>query len=507
MIFRVWMSYTAFNIISIFRTKKTRQKKLSKLHSKNASRVMKKLVKLKGAVIKIAQLLATRPDFIPEEYCSVLQKLQDKLEPIRYKKIVKTFLLEFDTAPEQMFDTFEKESFASASLGQVHLATINNEKLAVKIQYPDIDKIVKNDIKNLEMGLKFFSKRFYSSYSSVIPVFNEIKKHVLSEIDYFREADNVEKFSEMFKDSAYVKIPKVYRKYSGMRVLTLQFLEGVKITRALEKETDNEIKDLILYRAVECFVDQIINYGVFQADAHPGNILITDKQEIIILDFGLIKYLSKNSREGFLKLGMAIINQDSDEMDYSFKKMGFKTDTGDMTVFHYFAKIFMSIFTNADVDEVHTQYKRFNTLLRQQKFANIPQDFILLSRIFFAINGLQAYHMPSENFKQILTNQKIKHDLDFEHQAKNLIKKLSLFIDVPSEMADNMEKLLDGINTIEQKLTQEKKSGKTNRLLIILALISLVFLFLGDKHTGSQVYYVVSAVSGALLLFTALFRK
>ncbi len=178
---RLWISYTAFKYLNIFTNLNTKSERLKRLHIKNANLLLKKCTQLKGAVIKIVQLLATRPDFIPQEYCDILSNLHDSLSPFSYQKIKKTFLQEFEKEPYEIFDEFDEIAFAAASLGQVHKAKKDNQHFAVKIQYPNIDKIVVNDMKNLDLAVKLFAQKIYSSYAVAAPIYEEIKKHILDE--------------------------------------------------------------------------------------------------------------------------------------------------------------------------------------------------------------------------------------------------------------------------------------------------------------------------------------
>ncbi len=475
---KLWLSYALFSFLHTLFKKRYDAKRLSALHTKNANQLFQVCTKLKGTIIKVAQLLATRPDFIPQEYCDILANLHDRLPPMTYQKVKSVFIEEFEKEAHDIFDQFDEVPFASASLGQVHKAEVAGKRFAVKVQYPSIDKIVKSDMKNLDLAIKIFGRRIYTSYSVAHSIYNEIKNHIFNEIDYYKEAENIELFAKMFQDREDIKIPGVYKEYSRLKVLCMEWMPGDKITRVLDNEDSEEKRENIIYKLVDCFTEQVLHHGIFQADAHPGNILVTENGDIVILDFGLVKCLSNKLREGFILLGAAIVNHDEEQMEKSFRKLGFRTESDDLSLFKYFGNIYLSIFTGMPMDEVKVQFDRFNAILRREKIASIPHDFILLMRVFMALNGLQSIYSPKGNFGDIITKHKRSMDMDIKKHAHALKDKIVTLLDISDMIHENMQTTNRSLEKIYNLLYDKEKKKKRFKIFVAISGLIVILIYL-----------------------------
>ncbi len=286
----------------------------------------------------------------------------------------------------------------------------------------------------------------------------------------------------------------------------MEFMTGDKITDILSQEKSDERKEIVLYRLVDCFAEQVLEYGVFQADAHPGNLLVTEKNEIIILDFGLIKYLTDKQKEGFIQLGSAIVKKDETAMKKSFQKLGFMTQSGDLTIFKYFGNIFMSIFTGMHMDEVKSQYQRLITLLQNEKIAGLPHFFILLVRVFITLNGLQSIYSPKADFSAVFLKHKKRLDTDLERHIELFIQKALAFLEMPEILEthkDNTEKWLGNISHL---LSNTEKKRKSDKLYYFAFMLTFFFFVAGLQLHNNQLFFTLSGIFG-FISFLLLLKK
>ena len=206
-----------------------KQKLLKNLHRRNALLIREKAIEMKGLMIKVGQFLSSRVDFLPDEYTSELSLLQDSVPSHDYNMIRKRIIEELGSPPENIFLKFNTEPIAAASLGQVHEAVLKDgSRVAVKIQYPDIENLIETDIRMFKMVIRFFRGRYRRINFDMLH--DEFSRLVRGELDYLQEGKNAERFSQDFKGDERVIFPAVHWEYTTKRVLTLQFVEGIKIT-------------------------------------------------------------------------------------------------------------------------------------------------------------------------------------------------------------------------------------------------------------------------------------
>src|SRR3989344_6603731 len=225
---------------------------------------------LSGAFVKLGQLLSLRGDLIPKEYAREFSKLQDEVKPFKFEKVKEIIEKEFGQHLSKLFLKFDSEPIAAASVGQVHKAMLNNGKVvAVKVQRPNIEKIFETDIQLL-YHLAHLVEKHYPELKdyNLMEIVKEFEEYTKNELDYLVEARNIDTFYNNFRNDP-IKIPKVYWNHTTKRVLTMEFIKGVKITET-EKNRAFYVKQI-----VESYIKQTMEYGTFHADPHPGNVFVT----------------------------------------------------------------------------------------------------------------------------------------------------------------------------------------------------------------------------------------
>jgi aarF domain-containing kinase len=258
-------------------------------HEANAARIFDSMTQMKGAFMKLGQMLSLQAHTLPEPYLRKLADLQWEAPPMHATLMRMQFRNETGRSPEEVYAEFESEPFAAASLGQVHRARLKTgEPVAVKIQYPGIDRSIDSDFGNLKTMLATI-RLSREQYGEVWDAVEEVREHFHREVDYVQEADTVEEFRRLLRDRDDVRIPKVYRDLSTRRVLTLEFIEGKHLRDYLKTKPSQEERDRIGDRLLDLFFRQAFDFGLLHADPHPGNYLFLDGGRIGLLDFGCSK--------------------------------------------------------------------------------------------------------------------------------------------------------------------------------------------------------------------------
>ncbi|MCB0431432.1 MAG: AarF/ABC1/UbiB kinase family protein [Flavobacteriales bacterium] len=243
--------------------------------------------------IKFGQILSNRPDLLPAPLIAELEKLQDHIAPSR-QDITAVIEKELGRKPDEIFERIDPAPLASASIAQVHRATLKSgEEVVIKIQRPDIRETVEADIKIMHQIVGMLVKR-KPSIKSFDPegLINHFEQSIKKEMDFIHEAINLQRFNNHFRtdkhDDGFVYSPKVYKQYTTRKILTLEYIEGIKVSRLDELEKNGLDKHIIARRLLDAWLKQVFKYGFFHADPHPGNILIMPDNVICFIDYGMM---------------------------------------------------------------------------------------------------------------------------------------------------------------------------------------------------------------------------
>jgi ubiquinone biosynthesis protein len=261
--------------------------------------------------IKLGQILSTRPDLIPMEFIQELSKLQDDVPAFPFKEVCKVVESEFGRPLEELFDSLKEEPQASASIGQVHRAVLKDgEAVAVKFQRPGIRKIIEIDLE-IMLHLATLAEHHIEELVLHRPVkiVDEFARTLEKEIDYKIEATNMERCARQFLDDPYVYIPKVYWEVTSSRVLTAEFVEGIKISDIDRLESAGLDRKVITARGADLVLEQVFEHGFFHADPHPGNIFALPNNVICLIDFGMVGVVDRQTRDDFVDLLDSIVQQ------------------------------------------------------------------------------------------------------------------------------------------------------------------------------------------------------
>jgi ubiquinone biosynthesis protein len=285
-------------------------------------RVRLTLEQLGTTYIKLGQILSTRPDLLPPAYIVELSKLLDSAPPVPTDEIVRVIEQELGGPVERWFADFERQPIASASIGQVHRATLQDgTTVVIKAQRPGVERLVQADL-NLIMS----QARFLQARSSalrrygLVDILEEFSNSLRDELDYTYEARNAERLRAMVGGEG-VAIPRVYWDLTTRRVIVLSELKGIQLNEVDRLRGHGYDLSSIAARVVEVYLELVFKHGIFHADPHPANILVCDRR-IGLIDFGVIGYLTPRIREDLGALLMALVQQDADEMVHIIARMG-----------------------------------------------------------------------------------------------------------------------------------------------------------------------------------------
>jgi ubiquinone biosynthesis protein len=288
---------------------KNRHERIEKFS--RAEKVRMALEELGPTYIKLGQILSTRPDLIPIDFVRELEKLQDDVPEVSFIEIRRVVEYELGRPLKDVFDFFDEEALASASIGQVYRAGLKNGDLvAVKVQRPGIRAIVEVDLE-IMLHLATLAEKNIEEVALYRPVkiVEEFAASMEKEMDYTIEASNLERMSANFLDDGTVYIPKVYRDTTTPCVLTMEFIDGIKVSQIqILKENGLDLRE-ITRRGADICLKQVFDHGFFHADPHPGNIFILPENVVCLLDFGMVGSVNHQTREDFVELVDSVVQR------------------------------------------------------------------------------------------------------------------------------------------------------------------------------------------------------
>jgi ubiquinone biosynthesis protein len=318
-----------------------------RVDERNAQRTLDAMLSLRGVYIKLGQVLSIMGGFLPRVYVKKLAVLQDKVPPHSFHEVEAVFKAEFHRRPEECFASIEREPIAAASLGQVHVAHHHDgRKLAVKILYPGIREVIRVDMMIVRLAMRVY--KYFVPVHALENAYHSLVDLLQRETDYLHEAACMERMAKNFADDHDILFPEVVHELSGRDVLTMTFMDGVKITdfEALERLSVSR-KD-VATRLVQSFYKQLFVHRFFHADPHPGNFLVQRGPEgkplIVVLDFGAISEARDELIEGMIDVTQGLFTQDGDKLVQGFSRMGFVAPGADRATLEritrqYFSKL------------------------------------------------------------------------------------------------------------------------------------------------------------------------
>ena len=303
-------------------TKKTFNPSLSKdtLHENNATDIYETLSQLKGSALKVAQMMSMDDQVLPPAYQEKFAMGQYNAPPLSYPLVVKTFKKYFDKHPDEVFEEFSRDAVNAASMGQVHKAKIDNKSFAVKIQYPGVANSISSDLKLV----KPLAARLFNMNTADLNVYlEEVEERLIEETDYKLELKRANKIAEKCKHIPRLKFPHYYEKLSSVRILTMDWMEGDLLANYYKTKRSQESRNTVGQTIWDFFLFQLKHLDLVHADPHPGNFIVNNKEELIVLDFGCVKEFPKGFTNDYFKLLHPAIFKDDEKRMSIYEEVGF----------------------------------------------------------------------------------------------------------------------------------------------------------------------------------------
>ena len=368
-----------------------------------AERVRMAVEELGPTFIKLGQILSTRADIFPPDLIRELEKLQDTVPPTPFPLIQSQVELELKRPLQELFATFDPVPVASASLGQVHLATLaGGQEVAVKVFRPGIDKVVEVDLDILLQAAALAQKRTdWGQYYDVLSLAQEFANTLRQEQNYEQEGHNMDRFRQIFADDPSVRVPFVYWETTTRRVLTMERLEGVKITDLDGLEQAGLDPAVVARRNINILLRAVLKEGFFHADPHAGNFAVLPGEVIGMMDFGIMGHLDPAARLGLIQLFVGLFRGDADRSVQALSSLGIATRAADKRALTRDMERLKLQYYGLELEKIRAQ--TFVGDLMGVAFANrlrMPSNLILVFKTIAMLEGISLTLDPNINVFQ-----------------------------------------------------------------------------------------------------------
>jgi ubiquinone biosynthesis protein len=361
----------------------------SATHRRNARLIFATALSLRGLLIKMCQVIGTRSDIFPPEYVKVLAQCHDRLPARPFEEIRRQVEGELGGRLSDFYREFAPTPLAAASLAQVHRAVLRDGRVvAVKVQYPDIEDIVRLDIANVTRICRVY-QLVDRQPLELLPLLDELTRHLALELDFRREADNADRVRGLFADDPGVVVPAIHRDLSTRRVLTMEFVDGIKVTDVAGLRQAGLDPAEVVQTLMRVYTRMILAYGFFHADPHPGNLFVRPGGAVVLLDFGLAKDLPPGFGLALFELMFAMMTLNEVSMLKAFEQLGFRTKSGDSGWLVELARRMVDVSGKrfeGELTEDMTE-ELFNAV-RENPVVQVPSDFVLVGRAFGLLSGI-----------------------------------------------------------------------------------------------------------------------
>ena len=393
---------------------------------KYAAQITEILGNLKGPLMKVAQLSATIPDLLPEEYARKLAELQSNAPPMSWVFVKRRMKAELGEDWEKNFIDFDKEASFAASLGQVHKAQLKNKEIvACKLQYPDMSSAVEADLNQLKIIFKIYSS--YNKSIQIREIYKEIEARLKEELDYKLEHRHLKIFEYMHKKNTFIKIPIVHKKLSTQRLLIMSYLDGNKLIKY--KNSSQKVRNDLAKKLFMAWYYPFYKYGIIHGDPHLGNYSVNKDNNINLFDYGCVRIFPAKFVKGVIDLYFALKEKNNQKIKLAYKAWGFKDiDDKLMNVLNKWALFLYDPILRNEVrriqdsdsgiygakiaSEVHKELRKYGGVKPPREFVFMDRAAVGLGSIFIhlkaEINWYKLFHELIKDFsvKNLEKNQK-----------------------------------------------------------------------------------------------------
>jgi len=475
-------------------------RRIEKLHLRSAEKIKKTLLELQGLFVKVGQLISILSNILPEAFREPLESLQDQLPARDFEEIKTTIESEFGKPMNEVFKSFDPTPLAAASIGQTHRARLHDgTEVVVKVQHADIEAIAETDLTVIQNLVRWITRFF--AIKGMEHLYGQVRLMIEEELDYWHEAKVMKMIGDNLKTEKGVRVPTVFESYSSRKVITSAYSAGVKITNIKQLDQWGINRTDLAERFVKMYCKMIFEDDIFHADPHPGNILIEESGEIVLLDFGAVTQLSPEIKTGIPAMILAFTRQDSNGMADALRKMGFIGSGKDarqlavklLDIGQDFLQNEVQIDSlNLDGITIDSDSKIISKLFSAINFREIastfqiPKDWILLQRVLLLVLGTSNQLAPKMNPVDVLQPYFQKMILGQKGSITSFVvdaikKQATTLLALPVELRKTLQK----VNKEGVEVNFETLNAHSNRIFNVLQ--QLVFVVL----TIAAVYFTI----------------
>lgn len=482
--------------------------------------------------IKLGQILSNRNDILPKDITDELSKLQNHVKPFDEKEAINIIETELGKKIDEVFDSFDTKPKASASISQVHIGILKNgEKVAVKVKRPNIEENILEDIEVI-IWLSNIIEKYNEEFALMQPqkLIAAFKSQLLQELDFNFEKNNTLKFARYFKDNKNIKIAKIYEEYSTKSILTMEYIDGVKISDISPDDERYDRKKLVSI-GIDAVLEQIFMLGFFHADPHPGNLMALENNVLCFLDFGMIGFIPPNSKDAFSSLIMSISSADYLALSKSILDLCYHSEIKNIDEFNMAIFILVNKYIDMSLDNINIEdvFNELISIIRDFRLT-LPSNIMLLMKSLIVLEGVARNldkdvklieHIKPFAFRYVKEQIKPNNILK---QAKKLIVDYSHILrELPADFGDLVSVMKKG----SMKIQLEHKNleslantldGLADRLSYSIVLASLIMasaLIIASKmpplfHDTSivgMIGFVISAIMGFIMIISRFIKK
>ncbi len=501
---RLWMDGKAWS----YRGGMT-EENLAKRRRSRAIWIRETFLDLGPTFIKLGQLFSTRADLFPTEYVEELSKLQDRVPAFPFADAQTIIEADLGKPLGPLFKSIDPVPLAAASLGQVHKAILHSgEEVVVKVQRNGLKRLFDIDLKILKNIARYFQRHpRWGKGRDWIGIYGECSRILWEEIDYLNEGRNADAFRRNFRDQDWVAVPRVYWRYSSPRVLTLEYMPGIKISHYEALEAAGLDRKLLARLGAEAYLRQILNYGLFHADPHPGNLAVRTDGSLIFYDFGMMGQIQSDMRSKLLGIFFGVAQKDGNQVMKAMIEVGALEPIGDMgpvrRSIQYMLDNFMDQpFENQSVDSISDDLYE---IAYGQPF-RFPATFTFVMRAFSTLEGVGKGLDPEFNFMEvakpfaldIMSQTSPNSPGLFDQIGRQAAQVGSTAFGLPTRIEETLEKLEQG--DVRVRVRSIESDRLMRRLGSIQMGTSYAILF-GSLTVSGTILFVYDKLPLAVMLF------
>ena len=367
----------------------------AEFHRRRAERIVADIASLGPTFVKLAQVFAARADLIGEPYISVLGTLHDQVPPVPTAEIDREIIAAYGRPAEEIFERFDRAPVAAASLGQVHRALYKGRDVAVKVLRPRVEQVIDQDLRIARRIMRWVAWQWPNPHvRGVVAVIDEFSNRIAEEMDFRLEAEYATEIRHNFAGEEDVIVPEIVHELTRQRVIVLDFVEGRRIDRLAVSEDEAKRITAVL---IEMYVQMMLLDGLFHADPHPGNLLVTPDGKLVLLDFGMVVRVAPETRLSLIRTVLAAVRKDADGIVEGFQQLGLIAPNADLAEIDRLVNILLDTAYRQDT----TTQDRIRIMLADRVMhalydfpVVLPRDMVYFARTASLIEGVGTRYDP-----------------------------------------------------------------------------------------------------------------